>query len=97
MSMEDIELAELRLVRDDIAYVIRNLSRAAYNRYESYEYSAGFFESLAADLISTLPTNVQEYWLGIIQRTTTDIEKEPYGNSRHPTTTRASCELQEYS
>ena len=72
-SMEDINL---QLVRDDIAYVIRNLSRAAYARYNGYEYSAGFFESLAVDLISTLPPGAQEYWLDVIQRTVNDLTKE---------------------
>jgi hypothetical protein len=71
--MEDINL---QLVRDDIAYVIRNLSRAAYTRYDGYAYSAGFFESLAADLISTLPSGAQEYWIDVIQRTTNDLSKE---------------------
>ena len=76
--MHDTKSFDEQLLRDDIAYVTRSLSRSAYQRYDSYAYSAAYFESLAADLISILPLADQEYWLGVIQRTIDDLSKEPH-------------------
>ena len=61
------------MTRDDYAREIKRISAASHRRYGSYAYSAGFYESLLADVLYALPESRQEAILKQISDTVKDL------------------------
>lgn len=61
--------------RDEIVHKIKQLSSMSHRRYGNYAYSTGFYESLLADVLHTLPAAKQETILKQIQDTVKDLAK----------------------
>ena len=62
-----------KMTRDDCAREIKQISAASHRRYGSYAYSAGFYESLLADVLHTLPESRQTAILKQISDTVKDL------------------------
>ena len=63
------------MTRDDYAREIKQISAASHRRYGSYAYSAGFYESLLADVLYALPEARQTAILKQIHDTVEDLSK----------------------
>ena len=63
------------MTRDDYAREIKRISAASHRRYGSYAYSAGFYESLLADVLYALPESRQAAILKQIHDTVEDLSK----------------------
>lgn len=63
------------MTRDDYAREIKQISAVSHRRYGSYAYSAGFYESLLADVLYALPETRRAVILKQIHDTVEDLSK----------------------
>ena len=64
-----------RLTHDDVQHETRSLSKAAYNRYGNHAYSAGYYESMVAELVAAMSDVEQQVWVAQLQKTALDLAK----------------------
>ena len=63
------------LSRDEFSYTVKQLSKASHARYGSYAYSAGFYESMIADMLVDLPKARRDYYIKTLQTTSKELLK----------------------
>ncbi|CAB4130051.1 hypothetical protein UFOVP116_245 [uncultured Caudovirales phage] len=61
--------------RDDFKHTVKKLTEASHARYGDYAYSAGFYESMIADMLVELPKARRDAYLEMLQTTSKELKK----------------------
>lgn len=59
-----------KFTRAEIMISLLDFSKESYNKYGSYSYAAGFYESSLASLVADLPRAKQAEFMRILEQTT---------------------------
>jgi hypothetical protein len=62
--------------QDCLRAVLKEFSRASYENYQSYAYSAGYLESLCLRMLPSLPKRVQRQFIDEMVRATGQQREE---------------------